>query len=555
MTVPAVVIEVIEVGEVEIINSIELADFSQLELKEEILSALSFLGYEKPTPIQSASIPCLLSNKDVLAQAQTGTGKTAAFALPILSKLDLKLLKPQAVVIVPTRELSIQVAEAFQSYSKNLKDFHVTPIYGGQEYRVQLRSLKRGTHVVVATPGRLMDHLRRGSLWVGDIKTVVLDEADEMLKMGFLEDVEWILEQMTHQHQTALFSATMPQSIVKISSQYLSNPEHISITPTVNKVDTIDQEYVQVKRAAKLDTLTRFLEVEDLEAALIFVRTRTMSSELSERLQARGYAAAALNGDMSQSLREKVIARLKKGTLDLVVATDVAARGIDVERIGLVVNYDIPYDTESYIHRVGRTGRAGRKGRALLLVTQREHYLLKSLQKAMNQSIVQVFPPSRTELLQKRDERLLKLIVSVMGKSKKLDSYRALLTQIIEQEQCGPDDVAIALMSLLQKQGRSSAVEQVEELREPAQGKAKSGRSLSRNGSGNRDLPFRQKSSSSKSKYKRKGKFEKKTQSGSKGKGRPAVDSNEKKSSSSKSSARNADSRKKVSRDKQKKRT
>jgi ATP-dependent RNA helicase DeaD len=450
---------VVVTEEIVINSSVEL--FSQLELDQRLLRALAFLGYEQPTPIQAKSIPLLLQGGDLLAQAQTGTGKTAAFALPILSQLDLKLTQPQALVIVPTRELAIQVAEAFQSYARDMKGFHVTPIYGGQEYRIQLRSLKRGTHVIVGTPGRVMDHFRRGTLSSAELKTVVLDEADEMLKMGFIDDVQWILDQVKHDHQTALFSATIPSSIQKIAKNYLKDATDVRIAPSFNKVDLIEQSYIELHRSAKLDVLTRMLEVEELSAAIIFVRTKTMSAELAERLQARGYAASALNGDMSQSLREKVISKLKKGSLDIVVATDVAARGIDVERVSLVVNFDIPYDVESYIHRIGRTGRAGRKGRALLLVTQRERHLLKSIQREMNQSIERVNPPSRDEIIKKRDQKLADDITRVLNYPKKFDCYRSMLDSMVETSGNGYNDIAAALVHLLQKTNPLPKIEDI----------------------------------------------------------------------------------------------
>lgn len=364
----------------------DTSTFKQLDLPQPILSALTELGYESPTPIQAQSIPVLLSGGDLLAQAQTGTGKTAAFALPILSHLDVSLNAPQALVIAPTRELAIQVAEAFQSYAKHLKGFHVLPIYGGQDFRGQLRALKRGVQVVVGTPGRVMDHLRRGTLSLEALTTVVLDEADEMLKMGFIEDIEWILEQIPQAHQTALFSATMPEYIKKISQRYLKDAKHLQIKPTRNAIEKIEQFYLRVKREQKLEVLTRVLEIEAVDASIIFVRTKNCSAELAEKLQARGYAAAALNGDMNQSLREKVINQLKRGALDMVVATDVAARGIDVQRITHVINYDIPHDTEAYIHRIGRTGRAGRTGKAVLFVTPREYRLLKDIERAIQKT-------------------------------------------------------------------------------------------------------------------------------------------------------------------------
>ena len=398
----------------------EITSFNKLGLSSALLSNLSQLGYESPTPIQAASMPILLAGDDLLAQAQTGTGKTAAFALPALMHLDVKLQKPQTLVIAPTRELAIQVAEAFQSYAKGIKGFHVLPIYGGQDYQIQLRALKRGSQVIVGTPGRVMDHLRRGTLCLDAIKTVVLDEADEMLNMGFIDDIEWIFEQISHEYQTALFSATMPSAIQKIAKRYLKDAKKVQIKPTESTVSTIEQNYFCVSRNQKLEALTRYLEVEEIKAAIIFSRTKNWSAELAEKLQARGYAAAALHGDMQQSLRKKVIDRIKDGSLDIIVATDVAARGIDVERVSHVINYDIPHDAESYIHRIGRTGRAGRKGKALLFITYREQRLLKDIERAINSKIVQIEPPSLKEMSEKRSKLLADKVKGILEKSKRL---------------------------------------------------------------------------------------------------------------------------------------
>ena len=451
-------------------------NFEALALSPPILKAVLELGYESPTAIQEQSIPVFMAGKDLLAQAQTGTGKTAAFALPILSKLDLSVNSPQALIIAPTRELAIQVAEAFQSYAKHLKGFHVTPIYGGQEYGVQLKALKRGTHVVVGTPGRVMDHLRRKTLALDHLKTIVLDEADEMLKMGFIDDIEWILEQVPADHQTGLFSATLPASIQNIAKRYLTNPEKIQIKPSEKSVATIEQVFMRVNANQKLDALTRFLEVEKFEAAIIFTRTKTMSSELAEKLQARGYAVAALNGDMKQSQREKVIERIKKGSLDIVVATDVAARGIDVERIGHVINYDIPTDTESYIHRIGRTGRAGRKGKALLFVTPREQRLLKDIERAISQPIKQIEPPSVKQVSELRNQQLAEKVTNIISKSKNLKPYQEMIASIVEQIECNPNDIAAALAYLLEQSNPMPIYELDAVKEEPA----KRGRSSSR---------------------------------------------------------------------------
>ncbi len=344
-----------------------LPSFRDLALIEPVLRALDDVGYETPSPIQGQVIPHMMQGKDVLGQAQTGTGKTAAFALPILSRIDLKKKDPQVLILAPTRELAIQVAEAFQRYAAHLKGFHVLPIYGGQDYSTQLRQLKRGAHVVVGTPGRVMDHMRKGTLTLESLSVLVLDEADEMLRMGFIDDVEWILEQTPDHRQTALFSATMPSAIRKIAQEYLNTPEQITIKVTTATAINIRQRFCQVSGAHKLDALTRILEAETFDGMIIFVRTKTATVELAEKLEARGFSASAINGDMSQALRERSIAHLKSGKLDILIATDVAARGLDVDRITHVVNYDIPYDTESYIHRIGRTGRAGRTGDAILV--------------------------------------------------------------------------------------------------------------------------------------------------------------------------------------------
>ncbi len=416
-----------------------------------LLSALKEIGYETPTSIQEQSIPVLMESGDLLAQAQTGTGKTAAFALPILSHLDIDVKAPQALIIAPTRELAIQVAEAFQSYAKYIKGFHVLPIYGGQDYNVQLRALKRGAHIIVGTPGRMMDHLRRGTLAVDAIETVVLDEGDEMLKMGFIDDIKWILEQIPHEHQTALFSATISPSIHKIAKRYLNDAEKIHIKPKESTVGAIEQFYIRVSRNQKLDVLTRFLEIEEVQAAIIFARTKNCSAELAEKLQARGYAAAALNGDMSQSLREKVIDKIKRGTLDIIVATDVAARGIDVERISHVINYDIPSDTESYIHRIGRTGRAGRKGKAFLFVAPREQRLLSDIERAIHTKIKQIEPPSVKEMQEKRSKQLSEKVINIIAKSSKLGYYHEVVERIVKQDDCDPKDIAAALAYLIEQ--------------------------------------------------------------------------------------------------------
>ncbi len=368
--------------------------FAQFSLGPALLKVLDEVGYEHPSPIQSETIPLLLQGHDVLGQAQTGTGKTAAFALPVLSQIAIQQKEPQVLVLTPTRELAIQVAEAFHRYATYIEGFHVLPVYGGQDYSAQIRALRRGVHVVVGTPGRVMDHMRRGTLQLHKLSTLVLDEADEMLRMGFIDDVEWILEQCPPERQTALFSATMPKPIREIAGKYLQNPQHITIKVKTSTAETIRQRYWPVSGLHKLDALTRILEAESFDGVIIFVRTKTATIELAEKLAARGYAAVALNGDVPQNQRERTVKQLKQGKIDILVATDVAARGLDVERVSHVINYDIPYDTEAYVHRIGRTGRAGREGDAILFVSPREKRMLQAIEKATRSKIELMELPS-----------------------------------------------------------------------------------------------------------------------------------------------------------------
>lgn len=368
--------------------------FADLNLSASLLRVLTELGYESPSPIQAATIPILLANRDVLGQAQTGTGKTAAFALPILARIDIKQTAPQALVLAPTRELAIQVAEAFQRYATYIPGFHVLPIYGGQSYGPQLSALRRGVHVVVGTPGRVIDHLEKNSLDLSQIKTLVLDEADEMLRMGFIDDVETILQKTPATRQTALFSATMPSVIKRIAQTYLRNPAEVTIAAKTGTADNIRQRYWLVSGMHKLDALTRILEAETFDGMIIFARTKLGTEELAGKLQARGFSAAAINGDIAQQQRERTIAQLKDGRIDILVATDVAARGLDVERISHVINYDVPHDPESYTHRIGRTGRAGRSGEAILFITPREKNLLKAIERATRQPVSMLELPS-----------------------------------------------------------------------------------------------------------------------------------------------------------------
>lgn len=423
-------------------------EFRDLNLAEPILRAIESIGYETPSPIQAAIIPKILSGKDVVGQAQTGTGKTAAFALPLLSKVDPAKNVTQALILAPTRELAIQVAEAFQSYAVNLKNFHVLPIYGGQNYTHQLRQLKRGAHIVVGTPGRVMDHMRRGTLILENLSCLVLDEADEMLRMGFIDDVEWILEQTPKNRQIALLSATMPKEIRHIAKKYLNTPEEITIKTKTVTAPSIHQRYWAGPSNYKLDALTRILEFEPFDAVLIFVRTKKATGELSEKLEARGYASSPLNGDIVQAQRERTIDRFKKGHLDVVVATDVAARGLDVERITHVINYDIPSDTEAYTHRIGRTGRAGRKGEAILFITPREKRLLRSIEQATKQPIEAMPLPSTEVLNEQRVENFKQKITETLETETGL--FQKILKEYQEEHDVDPLDIAAALAKMSQ---------------------------------------------------------------------------------------------------------
>ena len=426
-----------------------LPGFDELGLDPRLLQAVQDVGYETPSPIQAACIPPLLAGKDLLGQAQTGTGKTAAFALPLLSRIDLSKAVPQLLVLAPTRELAIQVAEAFQSYARHLPGFHVLPIYGGQSYGLQLRPLKRGVHVVVGTPGRVMDHIRRGTLQLDKLQALVLDEADEMLRMGFIDDVEWILEHTPQERQIALFSATMPDVIRKVARKHLNKPEEVRIASKTTTADTIRQRYWQVSGLHKLDALTRILESEDFDAMLVFVRTKTSTVDLAEKLSARGHACEALNGDIPQANREKIVDRLKRGKLDILVATDVVARGLDVERISHVINYDIPYDVESYTHRIGRTGRAGRKGDAILFIAPRERRLLRTFERHTRQPIEAMQMPSTSEINVKRMGRFKQRISDTLA-SEDLDIFTQLVGDYQQEHDTDPLLIAAALAKLAQ---------------------------------------------------------------------------------------------------------
>ncbi len=425
--------------------------FAELGISNTLSKTLAKLGYETPSPIQAQSIPMLLQGRDLIGQAQTGTGKTAAFALPILSRMKAGSRAPQALVICPTRELAIQVAEAFQSYARNMKGFHVLPIYGGQDMSTQLRQLKRGVDVVVGTPGRLLDHLKRRTLDLSTLKTVVLDEADEMLRMGFIDDVEAILSYAGGDQQTVLFSATLPEPIRRVAQRFLQDPAHVKIEAKTATVDTIDQHYWLVSNNnQKLDALTQLLEAEEFDGVIIFTRTRGTTVELAEKISARGYACSAINGDMSQSAREQTINRLKKGKIDILVATDVAARGLDVERVSLVINYDIPHDPESYIHRIGRTGRAGREGRAVLFVTSREQRLLRAIERATNRKIPALKLPTAEEIIDQRRQRFKASILDALT-TRPAPIFAQLVKELCDETGESPIAVAAAMAELLQK--------------------------------------------------------------------------------------------------------
>ena len=424
--------------------------FSDFSLPENILRAITEVGYERPSPIQAQCIPLLLNGHDLLGQAQTGTGKTAAFALPLLANVDMKNRAPQLLVLAPTRELAIQVSEAMQKYAHHIPDFHVLPIYGGQSYSLQLRSLKKGVQVIVGTPGRVMDHMDRGTLKLDQLKSLVLDEADEMLRMGFIDDVNWILERLPAKRQIALFSATMPNEIRKVAETHLVDPKVVKIAAKTTTAESIRQRFWMVSGLHKLDALTRVLEIEPVDAGIVFVRTKTATVELSEKLQARGFSAEALNGDMPQALREKVVDRLKDGRLDLLIATDVVARGLDVPRVSHVFNYDIPHDTESYVHRIGRTGRAGREGDAILFVAPRERRMLQAIERATKKQIEPMQLPSIKDINQKRVERFKQSIVDSMGKEEDLAFYYELISQMGIEHDLDPLQIAAALAAMLQ---------------------------------------------------------------------------------------------------------
>ncbi len=444
----------------------ESLTFSQLDLPEPLLRAVTELGYETPSPIQAAAIPKLLAGEDLLGQAQTGTGKTAAFALPLLARLDPAQNEPQILVLAPTRELAIQVAEAFQAYARFMPAFHVLPLYGGQSYTNQLKSLKRGSQVIVGTPGRILDHLDRGTLKLDKLRAIVLDEADEMLRMGFIDDVQTIMDATPAGRQVAMFSATMPSQILAIAQKHLKNAHEIKIESKTSTVERITQRYVMLDGNQKLDALTRVLEGEEYDASIIFVRTKSATEEIAEKLGARGYAVACLNGDMNQANREQTIRRLKASQIDVIVATDVAARGLDVERISLVINYDIPYDSEAYVHRIGRTGRAGREGKAILFVSPRERRLLRTIELATRQPIEKMSLPTGEVIEQRRIESFRELLANTI-EAKNLSFFQDLINDWREKLETTDADLAAALLFMAQKGQPLNVAGQFPEIREP----------------------------------------------------------------------------------------
>lgn len=464
--------------------------FSELGLASPILKAVQEAGYETPSPIQAKSIAPLLEGRDLLGQAQTGTGKTAAFALPLLSRINVKAKSPQMLVLAPTRELAIQVAEAIQTYARHLKGLHVLPIYGGQSMGIQLRQLQRNPQVIVGTPGRVLDHIRRGTLKLGELQSLVLDEADEMLRMGFIDDVETILKETPDERQVALFSATMPGPVHRVAKRYLKDPIEIRIETKTSTVDTINQRYWQVTGTHKLDALTRILEVEDFDAMIIFVRTKNATAELAEKLEARGYSSSPINGDMNQAAREKAVERMKKGKLDILVATDVAARGLDIPRISHVVNYDVPYDTESYVHRIGRTGRAGRKGEAILFISPREKRMLFAIEKATRQTITKMQLPSSEDIADRRVMQFNQQLSEII-ESQDLAFFQTVINDYQQEHEADPLEVAAALAYLVQKSRPLKPVKHVEARPARADREDRGGRDRDRNKKSERSSPRR----------------------------------------------------------------
>ncbi|MFT4694354.1 MAG: ATP-dependent RNA helicase DeaD [Francisella sp.] len=431
-------------------NSETKKDFSQLGLSEDIVATVTSMGYENPTPIQQYAIPYILSGRDVLGQAQTGTGKTAAFALPLISNMDLnsRSRDPQVLVLAPTRELAIQVAEQFTTFAKSVPGIKVTSIYGGQEYGSQIRDLKNGVQVVVGTTGRVMDHIKKGTLKLDNLKALVLDEADEMLRMGFIDDVRWVLSHVSDECQRLLFSATIPSDIAGIIKDYLRDPCKIQVKAKSKTAVGIEQKYIVVKGFRKIDALDRLLEVEETDGVLIFVKTKTSTIEVADNLKGMGYKVAAINGDMQQSQREYIIDQFRTGKSDVLVATDVVARGIDLERISHVINYDLPNDTDTYVHRIGRTGRAGRDGISIALVPLKEMRFLRTLERVNSSKLAEIFMPSAKDLAESRINNFKTRIASAIEKNKSLEQYKEIITTMRDELELDSDDL-LAVLTLL----------------------------------------------------------------------------------------------------------
>ncbi len=421
--------------------------FAQLGLPEPIARAAQESGYTEATSIQAEAIPILLSGRDLVGCSQTGTGKTAAFAMPLLAKIDLDKKVPQVLVLAPTRELASQVAEAFEQYGSQLKKLRVLAIYGGASYQPQLAALHRGVHVVVGTPGRLIDHVKQSALDLSSIHSLVLDEADEMLRMGFIDDVKWILSQVPAKRQVALFSATMPGPIREIAEKHLNDPHSITVEKSQKVAQTIRQQHVIVSPKHKVEMLSRILELEQTDGVIVFVKTKVGTVELAERLVARGFNAAALNGDIAQTQRTRTVEKLKSGEINVLVATDVAARGLDVDRISHVINYDMPHDQEAYVHRIGRTGRAGREGAAILLATPSQRHVVRSLQKATGQQITQIDAPSIEAINAKRAEGFKQRITLAM-ESRQLSTFTNMIQQYCDESGKPPVEVAAAVAAM-----------------------------------------------------------------------------------------------------------
>lgn len=448
-------------------NTVQL-NFESLALAPALLETINKLGYTKPSPIQASTIPHVLAGQDVIGQAQTGTGKTAAFALPTLSRFGAeKAGEVKVLVLAPTRELALQVAESYEAYGATMPELRVQVLCGGMEYRPQIRALRQGVQIVVGTPGRVVDHLKRGTLKLDQLQCLVLDEADEMLRMGFVEDVTWVMEQAPKECQVTLFSATMPKPVRRLAQRFLKDPKEVTVQSETATVAAIRQRYVFVHQRNKLQTLLRVLETEEFDGVILFARTRDNTLELADFLQKAGFRAMALNGDLAQAQREQVVDQLKENRIDILVATDVVARGLDVPRISMVLNYDIPFDGETYVHRIGRTGRAGREGDAILFVTPRERRMLSSIERVTRQKVEEMPVPNAERINAVRKERFKERITEHLGKN--LDTFYALIKEYQEETGADPVSIAAALGSIAQ--GDTPLFTTDEEFNRPARGR------------------------------------------------------------------------------------